>query len=307
MPRAPTYFTALTLLALFVVGCGDPAEPRSQNLTDDLGRSVAVELPVSRVATLAPSLTEIVFAVGGGDRLVGVGIPDDYPPAVATIPRFSTYPVDFEALTALEPDLVLASTQVNSPRSAETLEAVGIPTYFLSISSLDDVYESLQTVGRMMNHSARADVVADSLRNRTAILRQATAPVDRRPSVLVLVGIEALYSFGKPSYVHELVDLAGGRSITRELETAAPVLSEEFVLTRAPDVIVGLWGDAVNVDDVLDRHPAWTNVPAVRNGRVYGVDADLLARPGPRLVAGAYALARLLHPDLFPLSTSPSD
>ncbi len=284
---------------LLACGCRSEEPPRTHAVSDDLGRTIDVSLPVARVATLAPSLTEMVFAVGGGDRLVGAGIPDDYPPEVDALPRYSTYPIDFEALTALQPDLVLATTQVNSPRAAETLAAVGIPTYFLSFNSLDDVFKAMEITGRLLGTSETARAAVDSLKRSVAELRRRTRDVEPRPSVLFLIGPETLYSFGKPSYIHELVDLAGGRSITKELDAAAPVLSEEYVLTSAPDVIVGPWEEQVGPSILLDHHPAWDAVPALREGRVYGVEADLVERPGPRLVEGAYELATRLHPDLF--------
>lgn len=307
MHNGLTYARAILLLTLLITACRESDRLGTETVTDDLGRTIHVSLPANRVATLAPNLTEIVFAVGAGDRLVGVGTPDDFPPAVDTLPRYSTYPVDFEALAALEPHLVLATDQVNSPRSAETLDAVGIPTYFLSFASLNDVFDAMETVGRLLGTTAKARTAVDSLRGEVAAIRRQTDDVTEPPTVLFLIGPETLYSFGKPSYIHELVALAGGRSITQELGIAAPVISEEYVLTRAPDVIVGPWNDEIDASDLLEHHPTWDVVPAVRNQRVYGVPADLVERPGPRLVAGARLLARKLHPDLSFSANNESD
>jgi ABC-type Fe3+-hydroxamate transport system substrate-binding protein len=120
-----------------------------------------------------------------------------------------------------------------------------------------------------------------------------------RPRVLVLIGDETLYSFGKGSYVHELVRLAGGRSITSTIETSAPTLSEGYVLTEKPDVIIGTWGPDYDPSTLLDLHPTWDVVPALQNGRVYSLPSSLLLRPGPRLVQGAQRMAARLHPDRF--------
>jgi ABC-type Fe3+-hydroxamate transport system substrate-binding protein len=117
--------------------------------------------------------------------------------------------------------------------------------------------------------------------------------------VLVLIGDDTLYSFGDGSYVHNLVELAGGRSITASIDTKAPTLSEEYVLKEKPDVIVGAWGSDYDSDRLLKLHPTWDVVPAVQNGRVYSLPSSLLLRPGPRLVQGARRMAAYLHPDRF--------
>ena len=302
------FASILLLLIPLLAACGSRnagPPPSGTSLTDDLQRTVQVDLPVERVATLAPNLTEIVFATGGGDRLVGVGNPDNHPPAVDSLPRYSTYPVDFEALAALMPELVLATDQINSPQTAEMLESIGIPVYFLSFRTMEDVFDGMHEVGRLLGTETTAKVVVDSLRREMATLRQHTQQVDERPDVLFLIGRRSLFSFGNGSYIHDWIELAGGHSITAELNTAAPILSEEFVITHAPEVIAGAW-ENVQPADLLEYHPAWKDVPALRNGRVYGVHADWVLRPGPRLVAGAWALARHLHPEQFAPSSDPT-
>lgn len=289
----------LLLLVSLAAGCADRAAPAGVPFTDDLGRTIHVERPATRVLTLAPSLTEIVYAAGAGHRLVGAGQPDNYPPAVDTLPRYSTYPLDYEAVAALRPALVLATTQINSPRDAETLAALDIPTAFLSFDSLDDVLRGLRTVGALLGTPAQADAAADSLARAIDALRARTADVAERPRVLFLIGDDPLFSYGSESYIHTLIALAGGESVTADIGTEAPVLSEEFVLAAAPDVIIGAWGADYDPAQLLDKHPSWERVPAVREGRIYSLHPDLVNRPGPRLVEGARQMAALLHPSRF--------
>lgn len=253
--------------------------------------------PVERVVTLAPNLTEIVFAAGAGSKLVGVTTADDYPPAVDSLARFSALPVDFEAITALRPDLVLATDQVNTPKDAATFASLDLPVYFFSFSTVDDVLASIRTAGRLLGTSDAATTAADSLAASIDSLRARTADVSQRPRVLFLIGDETLYAFGAQSYIHTLIELAGGRSITDELDTQAPTLSEEYVLTRQPDVIIGAFGADYDPDRLLELHPSWDVVPALQNDRVYSLNPNLLLRPGPRLVEGAWQMARRLHPD----------
>lgn len=289
------YATTLIILTLVVCACGRTPSNESEVYRDDLGRDVTLNRPVDRVVTFAPSLTEMVFAVGAGDRLVGVGIPDNFPPAIRNLPRFSTYPLDFEAIIALNPDLAVATDQVNSPRDAETLAALDIPTYFLTFGSLNDVLDGMLQLGELLGTRSAAEDTVDSLRRELEHLKSRAKARATRPDVLVLIGQETLFSFGSESYVHEMIEAAGGRSVTGTLEARAPVLSEEFVLRQQPDVIIGAWRNDITANHLLEFHPEWHVLPAVRHGRIYGIDPDLLQRPGPRLIAGIREISRVLH------------
>lgn len=308
---AGLFLAGFLLAGLLLTGCStEPSDAPSDALpdtpsdalpdegTDALGRSVAIEPPVQRVVSLAPNLTELVFAAGGGSALVAVTTSANYPPAVDSLPKVSALPVDFESVTAAAPDLVLATTQVNAPRDAATFDALGIPVYFFSFASVADVFGALRTLGRFLGTEDVAARRADRLEARLDRLRQRTEGRDR-PRVLVLIGDDTLYAFGNGSYVHTLVEAAGGESITASLEAAAPTLSEEYVLEEQPDVIIGAWSTAYDFDRLVRLHPTWDVVPAVQNGRVCSLNPDLLLRPGPRMVDGAWALARCLHPSVI--------
>ncbi len=293
---------ALGLVLLFLTGCGSPDDaPSNTTVTDDLDRTVQLDRPIDRVISLAPNLTELVYAAGAGSTLVAVTPSDDFPPAVDSLDRISSLPVDFEAVAAKNPDLVLATDQINPPGDTETFEAIDVPIYFFSFSSLDDVFGAVRTMGTLLGTEATARDSAEALERQLAALRTRTDSLTRaeRPRVLVLIGDETLYSFGAGSYIHELVELAGGESITDSLDTDAPTLSEEFVLTEKPDVIVGAWGPEYDPDRLLELHPTWDVVPAIQNDRVYSLPSSLLLRPGPRLVTGARRMASRLHPDRF--------
>jgi ABC-type Fe3+-hydroxamate transport system substrate-binding protein len=284
-----------------LTGCAAPDADRgaTRTVTDDLDRTVVVPQPVRRVVTLAPNLTEIVFAAGAGSTLAAVTTADDFPPPVDTLPQVSALPVDFEAIAAQNPDLVLATDQVNPPGDAETFGALDVPIYFFSFATLADVFRAIRTTGDLLGTAAAAADSAAALEAAVDRLRRATRGVDR-PRVLVLIGDETLYAFGQESYIHTLVELAGGTSITDSIDASAPTLSEEYVLEQKPDVIVGAFGAEYDPDRLLALHPTWDVVPAVRNDRVYSLPSSLLLRPGPRLVSGAYAMARRLHPDRVP-------
>jgi iron complex transport system substrate-binding protein len=297
----PRLLLVALVLPLLLIGCRSEAPPPAdtRTVTDDLGRRVTLEPPVERVLTLAPSLTELIFAASAGDKLVGAAEADDYPPAVDTLPRFSSLPLDFETIATLEPDLVFATNQVNAPGDVDTFADLGIPVYFFSYAGLDGMLASLRTVGDLLGTDATAEATADSLAARIEHLRQRTDTLDARPLTLFLIGDETLFAFGRGSYVHDLIALAGGRSATADLDTQAPVLTEEFVLTTKPDVIIGAFGPDYDPGRLVELHPTWRTLPAVERGRVYSLDPDLVLRPGPRLVQGAYRMTELLHPQLF--------
>jgi ABC-type Fe3+-hydroxamate transport system substrate-binding protein len=290
------------LPALLLVGCESPDADRSRStVTDALGRPVQFDRPVERVVSLAPNLTELAYAAGAGSTLVAVTKSGDHPPAVDTLDHVSALPVDFEAIVAKRPDLVLATDQINPPGDTETFDAVEVPIYFFSFGSLDDVFGALRTLGDLLGTGTAARDSARALERRVSRLRARTDSLDEaeRPRVLVLIGDDTLYSFGRGSYVHELVRLAGGRSVTASIETSAPTLSEEYVLNEKPDVIVGAWGSDYDPDRLLALHPTWDVVPAIRQDRVYSLPSSLLLRPGPRLVEGARRMAARLHPGRF--------
>ena len=281
------------LLLAALVACSEPPEPEpAATVTDDTGRTIPyVEQPV-RVISLAPSVTELAFAAGLGDRLVAVTTADNYPPEVADIARISALPLNHEEVVALRPDLVLASDQVNDPRDAEALAEVGIPTYYVSVQTLPGVSRAVRAMGTLFGDSTAAAVYADSLEAGLRALDRGRTESPERPGVIFLIGDETLYSFGPESYVHSMIETAGGRSLTARMDTEAPILSEEFVLSAAPDVILTAFeGDAAHLARL---HPSWASVPAIAGGRVHRIDADLVLRPGPRLIAGTHAIQEAL-------------
>lgn len=267
------------------------ANARDTTVVDDLGRTLTFRAPARRVLALAPSLTEVVYAVGG--TLAAVSPVDDYPPAVADLPTFATFPLDHERVVSLRPDLVLATDQVNRPDDADALAGAGVSTYFFRLDGPADVPRVLRTAGTLLGRDG--DTPARAFESRLAMVREA---VDRAnpPRVLMLVGDETPYAFGLAG---PMLEAAGGTSVTADLDDTGAVLSEEWVLSQAPDVVVVLI-DPYEPENLVRHHPSWRGLPAVRSGRVHGLDPDLASRPGPRMAEGVARLAALLHPDRFP-------
>ncbi len=284
----------LTLVFL-ATGCSpaDSPNPTGRAIVDDIGREIVIPDRVLRIVSIAPSATELIFAAGAGALLVGVTDVDNFPPEIERLPRIQALPLNHESVVALRPDLVFASDQVNDPRDAAALAELGIPTYFVSIQSLPDVSRSIRTLGFLLHTKEPSAAYADSLERQLAFLDTERPSEGHVPSVIFLIGDDTLFSFGPESYVHDMIAVAGGRSLTESMETKAPILSEEFVLDAAPEVLFTSFEP--DVQTLLDKHPSWASVPALRSGRVFHIPADHVLRPGPRLIAGTWEMSRALR------------
>jgi iron complex transport system substrate-binding protein len=297
VPRLPLPLWPLLTACVLLATCGRSPDPSPAGTrTDDLGRQVAVPEAPARVLSLAPNLTELLVAAGAGDRLVAASQADTYPPGLDTLPQYSTYPLDVEQVIALRPDLLLAHAAINRPDVADRLADLGVPTYFFRFETVGDVPRALRTLGGLFGTEGEGEAAAETFEARLAALEARTDTLSQQPRTLLLIGAETLYAFGGASYTQELIRLAGGESLTARFPGEGVTLSPEYVLEARPEVIVGAWGEDFDPAELLRQHPTWRTLPAVRDGRVHGLDPDLLLRPGPRLADGAEALARLLHP-----------
>ena len=286
----------ICLLLLIVTGCTASSE-RERTIQDDMGRTVSLPSRIDRIVPLAPSITELLFASGAGSKVVGVSAYDDFPTEVDALPEYSVLPMDFEAIVALDVDMAFASEQVNNPKNADTFAAVGIPVYFVAVNTLEDITRAIRDLGDLLGTSEAAQGRAMQLEDSLAQLAALTANLPEKPEVLFLIETATLYAFGQGSYIHHMIDLAGGNSITRTRSTRFPVLTDEFVLSENPDVIVGSFGVEFEMSELLSYHPTWDILSAVVSEQIHGFDSDYYLRPGPRLVEGAWQLAGVLHHD----------
>jgi iron complex transport system substrate-binding protein len=288
-----------SLLALLVglVALAACAPDAPSEVRDDLGRTVALDGVPESVLPLAPNVTELVAEAAGADRLAAVSMSDSFPPEVNSLPRFQSLPLDAERVVSLQPGLAIGSAEVNAAESADGLAALGVPTYLFRFDEVADVPRALRTLDTLLATTGGSPA-ADAFERRVAVVQNAVQPFSA-PRVLLLVGDETLYAFGRESYASELVRLAGGQNLTDVYPGAASQPSDEAVLEMAPEVIVVLAGPDYESSRLLEHHPTFFSLPAVQNDRVYGIDPDLVSRPGPRLVEGLERLARLLHPEAF--------
>jgi iron complex transport system substrate-binding protein len=290
----------VALLAALTGLASSPLTGLAAEVTDMLGRRVRIPDRAARIVSLAPSITETVFALDEGDRLVGVTDYCDYPPEAARKPRVGGISnPSVEAVLALRPDLVLATSESNYAEHVERLASLGLAVYVIRPVDFETVLESIERVGDVLGRGAAARARVASMRRDADAIARAVAGAPR-PRVLYVVWPNPLIAPGRGTLISELIQRAGGESVTAAEPLPYPRLSLETVVERRPDrIIVGRHGPGT-VQDLLRGWERLGSIGAAREGRVYGVDGDLVHRPGPRMVEALRALARVIHPERVP-------
>ncbi len=276
-----------------------PAAARS--LLDQAGRRVEVPDRPQRIVALAPSVTEIIFALGEEARLMGVTAHCDFPPEAARLPKVGSYVrLDLERIVGLRPDLCIAVKDGNPKAAVERLEALGVPVFALDPRNVATVIRAIHDLGLVLNAAPRADALIGAMRGRIERITHRLAGGTRRPRVFFQIGAAPIVSVGTDTFAHELIGLAGGVNVAAGA-AAYPRFSREQLLGLAPEIVVISSMDraAGAVEESRREWARWPGVPAVRDGRIHVVDSNLFDRPSPRLVAGLETLARFIHPELF--------
>lgn len=259
---------------------------------DDWGRTVALEAPARRIVSLAPATTELVFALGLGDRLVGRTRWCDYPPAARAVTDVGDgMEPNVEAVAARSPDLVLLYASPANRAAADRLEALHIPVAALALDRAADLRRDALLIGGLAGATERADSAVaafDSLRE--AVEREAARRGGPRPRVYVDVWPDPPMTVGRGSYLREELDAAGGVDLFDDVATSSATVSLEAIARRDPDVIVQLRTDTTQAPD-LDRRPGWRAIRAVREGRILVLDGTLYGRPTLRMPLAVRALA----------------
>jgi len=271
-------------------------------LTIAAALTIALQAGAKRVVSIIPATTEMLFAMGAGDRVVGVGSYDRFPPQVDKLPRVGALlDPDVERIIALKPDLVvLYGTQAELRKS---LDRAGIPYYAYTHRGLADIAATIRSLGERVGAAAPADALANRLEGQLADVRKRVAGRPR-PRTLLVFGrdpgsLRNIDASGGDGFLHDMLETAGGADVLGDVHQQSVQMSTEMVLARAPDVIIEL---RYARDDGSADSRAWNtlpSVPAVRNRRVYLLRGEEFVVPGPRVAAATATLARTLHPDAF--------
>jgi iron complex transport system substrate-binding protein len=290
---------------LLMLLCGAVPAGAAVSARDDTGQVVRLARAARRVVSLAPSTTEALFAIGAGPRLVGVSSFDDYPPAAKKLPKVGTFSgPDLERIVAAKPDLVVAA-HGNPLELIRRLRSRKIPVYVTNPMTIDTVLENMRALGRLTGRDAAAQRLVQGLRDR---LRRVAERVAGRPAVntLVVIWDEPLTVAGGKSFLQDLLRRAGGVNAARSITDTYPKLDPERLLLMNPTVVLyPVGGDRERSDrrgarlERLKERAGFRQTAAARTGRFHSLNPDWLMRPGPRMVQGIEAVARLLHPEAF--------
>jgi iron complex transport system substrate-binding protein len=298
----------LILLAVTVSACGSPLPPPAPGpttFTDGSGRTVTLKLPVERIVSLAPSNTEVLFSIGAGTQVVGRDSYSDYPAEARNAPDIGGgfTALNMELILSKKPDLVLASP-LTPPEQIADLDKAGLTVYVLpNPKTFDELYTNLQLAGKITGHENEAGTLVESLKARVQAVVSKVALASARPTVyyeLDATDPNAPYTSGPDTFVDLLIRTAGGENFGGKLKGDWVQISVEQILAQQPDLIV--LGDntygGITPEQVKAR-AGWGTLKAVEDGKVFTFDDNTVSRPGPRLVDGLEAMAKLLHPDLF--------
>jgi iron complex transport system substrate-binding protein len=270
-----------------------------RTFVDDLGRKIYLAKAPNRIVSLAPSVTEILFAIGVSERIIGVTQFCDYPPEAKAKPKVGASQPNIESLLALNPDLVIAPRAFIRPDVLDKLDQLKITVYILDAKTIEDILSHIQTLGRMLDRSAAADELATSMRRRITDVKTRTQALTHR-RILYVLNSDPLVTVGPGSFIHQLIEMAGGTNVGAAMQTPYPRLSLEEALRQDPEIIVFPVGTTEGIPETeQQRWQRWPTMSAVKQGRFYRISSVLLDRPGPRIVEGLEALARSIHPEAF--------
>jgi iron complex transport system substrate-binding protein len=291
-----THLVALVLTFFLTVGHNAYAG----TVIDQVGRKVVVPDNPQRVIALAPSITEIIYDLGEEKRLQGVTRYSDHPARAKALPKVGTYVhLDLERIVALKPDLCISTKDGNPKHVIEKIAGLGIPVYVINPRSLEQTMDTIARIGSLLNAElAAADLVYD-MKKRITRVQSLVQKVNNRPRVFFQIDAEPLVSASNNTFIHELIELAGG------INTAAgkdpyPRYSWEDILILQPDiVIISSMAGGLDSEGLLRTWSKWAQLKAVVNEQVFVVDAGMFDRTTPRLVAGLETIAEIIHPELF--------
>jgi iron complex transport system substrate-binding protein len=305
MKKRITRLMLVLMAGLLLISCA-PAKTQTGpiTLTDGLDRQVTLDAPAQKIVSLSPPVTEMLFAVGAGEQVIGRDTFSDYPESAKVLPDigggYGDY--DLETIVSLAPDLVIAGS-INTPELVQSLEDVGLKVYYLANpADLDGTFAAMQTLGTLSGHAKEAGELVKALGKRVDAIKSALKDISTKP--IVYYELDATdpakpYTPGPRTFYNALIEMAGGANIGAALSGEWVQIGLEAILSMDPDFVLlgdAMWG--VTPESVALR-PGWEALTAVKEGRVLPFDDNLIARIGPRQVDGLEALARILHPEAF--------
>ncbi len=299
--RGINWFLVLLSIALVLTACSPNGQTDVEYVFDDLGRLVAINGTPQRIVSLAPSNTEILFALGLGEKVVGVTDLCNYPPEALNKTKVGGYTTpDEETILVLNPDLVLVAygTPIDVINS---LDGLGLTVFCIETISLVDLLHDIRTVGEITDNEVEAQALTSELAVRIQAVTSQTEELEERPRVFHIIWNDPIWTVGSGTFENVLIEKAGGVNICQN-STGYVTISIEEVVARNPEVIIAPTGHGPGGEYIYEwamNTTALNTTDARKNDRAYKVDGDLVQRPGPRLVKGLEWFAYFIHPEIF--------
>lgn len=288
------------LISMAVILFGVNSRPLCATFRDALGREITLENQPLRIIPLAPSLTEILYFLGLGDRVVGVTQFSSYPPEAAKKPRVGSYiNLNIERIITLSPDFIIGTVDGNERGDVELLEQAGITVFVVNPRNVEEVIQTIEKVGAVCGVTQRAKALSQQLRHRVDYILQKTNSL-RKPLVFLQIQLQPIMTVNENTFHHDLIRLAGGKNMTEAEPILYPRISLEEVIRRKPEVIlISSMEREGRFEKARQEWLKWTSIPAAQTGRIHLIDSDLIDRPSPRFIEGLEAMAKFLHPEVF--------
>lgn len=289
----------ICVAACMVAACALPSTALAKVYVDEAGRRVDIPASPQRIVSLAPSITETLFALGLDREVVGVTMLSTYPEAARSKPRVGTFiNISLERVVSLSPDLVIGTADGNRTGTVEQLERVGIPVYIVNPRSCEEIFRMTLNIGGITGRVNQAEAVVADLRKRIDRVASLLKGLPE-PNVFFQIGINPIITVGKDTLHNELIRRAGGVNVYEDASARYPRCGIEDIIARNPDIIIissmKRGGDFLNIRDGWKK---WKTLTAVRDDRIHIIEADIVDHASPRIVDGLEKMARIIHPDV---------
>ncbi len=275
------------------------SSPLCVSFKDSLDREITLEGSPQRIVSLAPSITEILYFLGLGDRVVGVTQFSYYPPEAKLKPKVGSYiDLNVEKIISLAPDLVIGTADGNQPGVVDLLEQAEIPVFIVNPRNIREVIDTIATIGRLSGLQEKASRLSMELTRRVDHIVEKTGS-RIKPLVFLQINLRPIMTINKNTFLHDLIMMAGGMNMTEDEPITYPRISLEEVIRKKPEVIIiSSMERGGRFEKARLEWFEWTSIPAVKAGRVHLIDSDLIDRPSPRIIEGLEVMARLIHPEV---------
>lgn len=263
-------------------------------VSDDLGRKLRFDEPPSRIVSLAPSITETLYFLSLGDKVVGVTRYCNFPPEAQkkTIIGGVIDP-NYEIMTSLKPDLIIMTVEGNTRENFNKLSELGFKIFVTNPRNFNGIFKTILDFGKIFGIESKAKHLVDSLRAELDKVRKLNI-VEKKPKIFVVLSLNPLMTAGKNTFINEIIERAGGLNIAGTLKQNYPILNREEILKVNPDIII-LTESNVERDELLRQFPEWKHINAIRENKVFKVDPDILFRPSPRVILATKIIAQMIN------------